>query len=366
LPALAANFRQITPDWLDGVFAHVIILAKIAFSRSLVIYEEFIAAIDEAKTVFITAHVGPDGDTLGSMLGFKFALEKARPHIQRIDCVISGKMPDTYAFLPGLKDVHRMETATTLLPQYDMAICMDCGSADRLGLAQPLFESAKVNANIDHHISNARFAKINVVEIAASASAEVVFDILKVMKIPMDANIATGLYTGIVTDTGGFKYSNTTAKVMEITAQLIAGGADPEYIFKQLYEEQPMCQVMLQADALLHTRFNADKTIGWAIVTREMLNRHGALDEHIDGLVESIRRIDTVLIAVVYKETDGGITKVSIRSDTHDIDVSAVMAEFGGGGHKMAAGCTIPLPITAAPEKLNPMLEDQVRQRALV
>lgn len=335
-------------------------------ARSPVIYEQFIAAVEEAKTVFITAHVGPDGDTLGSMLAFKFALEKARPHIQRVDCVISGKMPDVYRFLPGIKEVHRMETANTLLDQYDMAICVDCGSADRLGLAQPLFQSAKVSVNIDHHISNAQFGAINVVEPMAAASGEVLFDILKTMKIPMDANIATCLYTAIVTDTGGFKYSNTTSKVMETTAQLIAAGADPEYVFKQLYEEQPLCQIMLQADALLQTRFNADKTIGWTVVTREMLNRHQAQDEHIDGLVESIRRIDSVLIAAVLKETEQGLTKVSIRSDTHDIDVAAVMARFNGGGHKMAAGCTMELSIADAPATLLPLLEEQVRQKQLV
>ena len=341
-------------------------MQKIAFARSLVIYEDFIAAIGEARTIFITAHVGPDGDTLGSMLGFKFALEKARPHIQRIDCVISGKMPDAYRFLPGIKEILRMETANTLLEQYDMAISVDCGSPDRLGLARPYFEGAKTSANIDHHISNDRFGKINVVETTAAASAEVAFDILKEMRIPLDANIATCLYTGIVTDTGGFKYGNTTAKVMETTAALISAGANPEYIFKQLYEEQPLCQVMLQADALLHTRFNADKTIGWAVVTRELLTQHGALDEHIDGLVESIRRIDSVLVAVVFKETESGITKISIRSDTHDIDVSAVMGVFGGGGHKMAAGCTMEFSITDAPDKLLPLLEEKVQQKLLV
>jgi phosphoesterase RecJ-like protein len=310
--------------------------------------------------------VGPDGDTLGSMLGFKFALEKARPHIQRVDCVISGKMPDVYNFLPGIKDVLRMETATTLLNQYDMAISVDCGSADRLGLARPLFEAATVSVNIDHHISNARFGSINVVEPAAAASGEVVFDILKALKIPLDANIATGLYTGIVTDTGGFKYSNTTAKVMETTAQLINAGANPEYIFKQLYEEQPLCQVMLQADALRQTLFNADHTIGWTIITRELMGQHSALDEHIDGLVESIRRIDSVLIAVVFKETDSGTTKVSIRSDSHDIDVSAVMGLFGGGGHKMAAGCTMEMSISDAPAKLLPLLQERIQQKQLV
>lgn len=300
------------------------------------------------------------------MLGFKFALEKARPHIQRVDCVISGKMPDTYSFLPGIKEVLRMETATTLLPQYDMAISVDCGSPDRLGLARPVFEGAKVSVNIDHHVSNERFGKLNIVEPIAAASAEVAFDILKEMNIPMDANIATCLYTGIVTDTGGFKYSNTTAKVMQTTASLISAGADPEYIFKQLYEEQPLCQVLLQADAVLHTQFNADKTIGWTVVTRELLNRYGALDEHIDGLVESIRRVDSTLVAVVFKETESGVTKVSIRSDTHDIDVSVVMGLFGGGGHKMAAGCTMEMPIQDAPRKLLPLLEERVRHKLLV
>jgi phosphoesterase RecJ-like protein len=300
------------------------------------------------------------------MLGFKFAIEKARPHVQRVDCVISGKMPDVYSFLPGIKEVLRMETATTLLTQYDMAISVDCGSADRLGLARPLFESAKVSVNIDHHISNERFGKLNVVEPTAAASAEVIFDILKDMKIPLDANIATCLYTGIVTDTGGFKYSNTTAKVLEDTARLVAAGANPEYIFKQIYEEQPLCQVMLQADALRQTRFNADKTIGWTLATRDLLNQHGALEEHVDGLVESIRRIDSVLVAVVFKETENGQTKVSIRSDTHEIDVAAVMGVFGGGGHKMAAGCTMPLAIQDAPAKLLPLLEEKVRQRQLV
>lgn len=344
----------------------IIFEQTIAFTRSLVIYEEFLAAVDEAKTIFITAHVGPDGDTLGSMLGFKFAIEKARPHVHRVDCVISGKMPDVYRFLPGIKDVLRMETATTLLPQYDMGISVDCGSADRLGLARPLFESAKVSVNIDHHVSNERFGTLNVVEPTAAASAEVIFDILKEMKIPLDANIATCLYTGIVTDTGGFKYGNTTAKVLENTSKLVAAGANPEYIFKQIYEEQPMCQVMLQADALRQARFNADKTIGWALATRDLLSQHGALEEHVDGLVESIRRIDSVLVAVVFKETENGQTKVSIRSDTHDIDVSAVMGVFGGGGHKMAAGCTMDMSIQDAPGKLLPMLEEKVRQRLLV
>jgi phosphoesterase RecJ-like protein len=298
------------------------------------------------------------------MLGLKFAFEKALPHIQRVDGVISGKMPDVYRFLPGIRDVLRMETATTLLPRYDLAICVDCGSLDRLGKAQDLFRSAGVSVNIDHHVSNARFAAINIVEPTAAASGEVVHDILKTMAVPLDAGIATCLYTAIVTDTGGFKYGNTTARVMEITAQLIHAGASPEYIFKQLYEEQPLCQVMLQAEAVTATRFNTGRTIAWTSVTRAQLERHGAQDEHIDGLVEMLRRIDSVLIAVVFKETVEGHTKVSIRSDNHDIDVAGVMGLFGGGGHRMAAGCTLELPPEEAVGKLLPLLEERVRLTA--
>lgn len=339
----------------------LIIWSTIALARSLVIYQDFITALDAAKSVFITAHVGPDGDTLGSMLGLKHALEKARPQIQRVDCVISGKMPDVYRFLPGIRDVLRMETATTLLPQYDVGISVDCGSVDRLGLARPLFEAARTSVNIDHHVSNERFGQINVVEPTAAASGEILYDILKAMQIPLDANIATCLYTALVSDTGGFKYSNTTAKVLETAAGLVNAGASPDYVFKQLYDEQPYAQVMMQADALRQAAFNTSRSLGWVSVSRDLLARHGALDEHIDGLVESLRRIDTVLIAVVFKETDRGQTKISIRSDRQDIDVAEVMGRFGGGGHRLAAGCTMDMPVDEAQKTLLPLLEEKIR-----
>src|SRR5690349_2336202 len=173
------------------------------------------------------------------MLAFKFAFEKACPHIQTIDCVISGKMPDAYRYLPGIRDVQQYEKAPGLLDTYDVAISVDCGSIDRLGPMGKVFGKAKTSVNIDHHISNANFGKLNIVEPAAAASGEVVYDLLKAMNIAMDAHIATNLYTAIVSDTGGFKYSNTTPKVLEISAHLVTAGADPEYVFKQLYEERP-------------------------------------------------------------------------------------------------------------------------------
>lgn len=311
----------------------------------------------QSKTVFITAHVGPDGDTLGSMLGLKHAFAKACPQIQRVDCVIAGKMPAVYHFLPGIDTVQNIEADPDLLDRYDLAISVDCGSLDRLGPAGALFQAATTSVNIDHHISNERFATLNIVEPQASSSGEVVAGLLDGMAIPLDANIATCLYAAMITDTGGFKYSNTSEAVFQLAARLVKAGANPELIFKEVYEIRPLSQVRLQAEALLQTQFNPAETLGWTTVTRQMLERYGARDEHIDGVVESIRQVETVLVAAVFNETPSGETKVSLRSDDHRLDVSAVMVGFGGGGHKMAAGCTIPHPPEKARELLLPQLE---------
>jgi bifunctional oligoribonuclease and PAP phosphatase NrnA len=313
--------------------------------------------------MFMTAHVGPDGDTLGSMLALYHAFSKERmPNIERIDCLISGKMPDVYHFLPGLSQVQLFEQITQPLEtRYDVAISFDCGSIDRLGPCKAHFSGAKTSINVDHHISNDLFGDINIVEPTASASGQVVAGILDAMDIPFTQEIATCLYTAIVSDTGGFKYSNTTPAVLRVSARLIEAGANPELIFKALYEERPLKQVRLQAEAILKAEFNASKTLAWSNVTREMLTRHGAHDEHIDGLVEALRQIDTVQISAMFKETQDGLTKVSLRSDNHLLDVAEVMGAFEGGGHKMAAGCTIGKPLAEARplvlEKLEALLK---------
>lgn len=299
------------------------------------------------------------------MLGLKHGFEKACPQLHGVDCVIAGKMPDVYRCLPGIRDIKNVETADDLLEEYDLAISVDCGSADRLGEAQPYFARAKTSVNIDHHISNKRFGKINVVVPSASASGEIIADIFQEMKLPLDPNIATCLYAALITDTGCFKYSNTTPKALELAARLVNAGADPEYLYKQLFENHSRAQIMLHADATLRAKFNQDYTLAWTIITRDLLAAHTALDEHIDGLVEALRQIDTVVISAMFKETLDGKTKVSLRSDLHAIDVAAIMEQFGGGGHKMAAGCTMAQPPEQAAEILLPLLEQKIREKAL-
>ncbi|MEM0950537.1 MAG: bifunctional oligoribonuclease/PAP phosphatase NrnA [Cyanobacteria bacterium P01_H01_bin.74] len=313
------------------------------------------------KTVFITAHVGPDGDTLGSMLALKLALGEHVKHLDRIDCVISGKMPDVFSFLPGIGWVMHMEDdANKLCTEYDMAISVDCGSPDRLGLAQPVFNAAKLSVNIDHHISNVGFATLNLIDTSAAASTEVIYDLLMAMNIPVDENVATCLYVGIITDTGCFRYSNTTGKVLQIASQLVSAGARPEFIYRQMFEEQPLEKLQLHAKAFLNASFNTDKTVAWTVVTQSLLAEMHSPEEYVEGIVELLRRIDTVVVAFVIRETPAGTTKVSIRSDRETIDVSEIMAQFNGGGHRLAAGCSINATLDSALDQLLPLIAKAV------
>jgi bifunctional oligoribonuclease and PAP phosphatase NrnA len=260
-----------------------------------------------------------------------------------------------------VRDVERTPAAD-LLTQYDVAACVDCGAIERMGPNQPRFEAAATSVNIDHHISNVRFGDINLVDTEAAASAEVVADLMAYLDIPLTADVATCLYVGLMTDTGGFKYKNTTPKVFRLAGQLVDAGADPELIYKQIYDVRPYAQVALHAEALTQLEWTPDRRLAWAVISRDMLQRHGCDDDHLEGLVESIRQIDTVKMACLFKETRHGNLKVSLRSDDHALNVAELLAPLGGGGHKMAAGCSLEMPFKQAMGIVLPKLKTGLEQ----
>ena len=333
-------------------------------TRFLTEYQQIETVLGQARSLMLSAHVGPDGDTLGSMLGLKLALPQRFTQLQRIDCLIAGKLPGIYRFMPGMDAVRDVEKipASDLLGQYDVATCEDCGAIDRMGPNQPRFEAASTSLNIDHHISNVRFAGINLVDTEAAASAEVVADLLAYLGISLTADIATCLYVGLLTDTGGFKYKNSSPKVFRLAGQLVEAGADPEAIYQQIYDIRPYGQVALHAEALTQLSWTPDRRLAWAVVPRDMLQRHGCDDENLEGLVESIRQIDTVKMACLFKETRHGNLKVSLRSDDHALDVAALLNPLGGGGHKMAAGCSLEIPFEQAMGIVLPKLKTGLEQ----
>lgn len=318
-------------------------------------------ALENATSVMLTAHVSPDGDALGAMLALREGLIQRYARITRVDCIISGGVPRVYAFMPGFDTIRTLESDPDILPHYDVALSMDCGSLERLGAVGPRFLASGCAINLDHHLNNTLFGHVNIVIPDASASGEVVADLMDAMGISTyTPAMAVGVYAALITDTGGFRFANTTAKTMRLAARCLEAGIDHETIYKQLYEKKPRPQVALQADAIASAAFEQHDRLCWTSVTQAMFARHGATEEHTDGIVDALRQVDSVQAAVVFKEMADGSVRVSLRSDRHDLNVADIAARFGGGGHKMAAGCTLQGALPAAQAAVLPLLRAQL------
>lgn len=322
------------------------------------VIDKLINAIKKSKSLIILAHIGPDGDTLGSMLALKEIIAQSG-FINKIDTVIVGKKPDIYSFLPDINGV-KNPGDKDLYKNYDLSIAVDCGSIDRLGDSVDLFRNAKTTVNIDHHFGNPKFADINWIEPSASSCGQILYKIIDYLGINLTKNIATNIYTAILTDTGGFKFENTLPETFEICAKLVEAGANPTYIYKKCYESKPLPMIKLLAKAIDKTVFIDNDRISYTSVSRELMESLKATDDHVDGISETLRQISTVEIAIVFKETMKGDTKVSFRSN--GINVSEIARFFGGGGHKLAAGCTIEKNIPDAINEIIPIVKKQLNR----
>jgi len=319
---------------------------------------KIINILKSSKNVVIISHVGPDGDTLGSMLGLRGILTNLN-NIEKADMIIVGKVPDIYSFLPDINLV-KLSSDKSLYQNYDAAITVDCAAIDRLGEAIDLFRNAKITINIDHHISNPKFAAINWIEPEASATGQVLFKLANLLDVKITPKIATALYTSILTDTGGFKFENTRPETLHVCAKLIEAGANPSFINKKCFESKPLAMVKLQARAIDQAIFTENNKIAYTAVTREMLESLNASDDHIDGISEALRQINTVEIAMVFKETYKGDTKISFRSQ--NTNVCEIAKFFGGGGHRLAAGCTIEKNIRESINLVLPIVKKQIEK----
>ena len=323
------------------------------------LYSQFKTLVEQAKTIFVTAHVGPDGDTLGSMLALKHSLTETYPHIERFDCVISGKMPDIYACIPGIEDVKAIEVSeASLLPVYDLGISVDCGSLGRLGDVRRYFNNAKNQVNIDHHVSNEGFGQLNIIVPVAAATGEVIANILDEWGVPISYNTAVCIYVTLLTDTGGFRHSGTTPKVFALASRLHATGIDVTDIYQKIFEEKPRCQALLHAQCVLNSETALGGRLVWTKVPQATVNEFGALEEHVEGLIDLLREMKHAVVSVVFKETPEGTTKLSLRSNTDAIDVARLLGKlYQGGGHKKAAGASVNKPVDEVAAELLPAIE---------
>jgi len=295
--------------------------------------ERAIALIRTSNAIYVGTHIRPDGDALGSLLGLSLALEAQGKGVARL---CPDSVPPSYRFLPGA------ERVSSQPPEWppDLGIVVDCDGLARVGPLAAAFERAPHLIDIDHHATDQTFGEVRLVDPSAGAAAEIVHGLVRSLGAADDPEVATCLYTAVLTDTGRFSYGNTTARSLRVAAQLVAAGAEPHEIARRVYEERSVAATHLLGVALTRLSPNHDSEIVSAVLTRRDFAETGAEPSDTEGIIDHLRAIGGRRVAMLFVETDGEQVRVSLRSDG-SVDVSRIAFAFGGGGHAMAAGCTL-------------------------
>lgn len=314
---------------------------------------EMMEVLRKAPNVALFSHVSPDGDCIGSMLGIGLALEKMGKEVSFYN---PDPVPRNLRFLPGADRIKQQPD----FRKSDVLMFVDCTDLLRVNLSLTDIGEERTILNLDHHISNQFFGRVNWVDPHASASGEVAFALIRKLGVEMDQDIATNLYTAIVTDTGSFQYSNTTAQTHRLTAELLETKIDLMRIHHAIFDQKPLAQIKLLQHALSGAAVYADGQLAIMTLTLEDFKESGADQELSEGLVNHIRSIAGVEVAVLLREVSPHEIKVGLRSNLW-LNVNDIAAQFGGGGHKRAAGCTIKKSMTEAKQSIVTVIEEALR-----
>ena len=290
--------------------------------------------------VLLVCHVNPDGDALGSMLGFGLGLR--RLEVGQLQATFPGEfeVPEPFAELPGL-DLLVPATAAWAVP--DLMIIFDVAAESRLGALVDRLPRAKATVVLDHHASNTGFGEVNLVDPTAAATSVVALQLLDRLDVPLDPSIAECLYVALATDTGSFKFDMTTPRVHEMAARLIATGISPGDISRRIFDSRPFGAMKLFGEVLSRAQLEPEAAAGhglvWTYVTLDDLARHAQRPYVMDALIDPVRTVAEADVSVLVKQLGEGEWAVSLRSKGA-VDVSAVAVSLGGGGHRLAAGFT--------------------------
>lgn len=304
--------------------------------------DNIIEEIDKAKSIVILTHEMPDGDAIGSSLALYAGLKQLGKDVD----VIIPEYSKTFEFLPNSKQIKK-EGRNEI---YDLAIALDCGDIKRLNGFAGYFEDANSKISIDHHSSNTMFADYNFVNPMAPATAQILIIILESLGVIINKEIGTCLLTGIITDTGGFKYKGVTAETFEFVAELLARGVNVSDVYKKVLQTVSKTRFSLMQMAMNRIEFLEDGKLTFTYITKEDIEKVGAGTNDHDGIVEMGRDIEGVEVSIFLRETDNGY-KISLRSNEY-VNVSDICLMFSGGGHIRAAGGNINLPFEQAKAKI--------------
>jgi bifunctional oligoribonuclease and PAP phosphatase NrnA len=283
----------------------------------------------------VLSHVRPDGDALGSQLALALSLQQLGKEVTVWN---EDGLLEKYDFLPGGERLTRPPAE----PQdFDVAIALDTATQNRLGTAGESVRRAKTWINIDHHPSNPGYGDLVYIDPTSPATGQILFELIQSEQLPMDPAIAENLFVAISTDTGSFQYPNTTARTFEIGAELVRGGVDVGRVSQLLYESYPRRRTELLRELLGTMRFEANGQIASFSLSLKVAAELGVKPEDNEGLIDHLRAIQGVIVAIFFEELVEGKVRVSMRSKNERVDVSAICQKFGGGGHKLAAGARV-------------------------
>ncbi|MEK3882184.1 bifunctional oligoribonuclease/PAP phosphatase NrnA [Paenibacillus sp. PL2-23] len=305
--------------------------------------QEYMIALDEAlafmkanASFLVVSHVQPDGDAISSTVVISWLLERLG---KRAVLINESELPSRLQYLVHFDRIHSYKRQRPEA-SFDAVIAVDCADNRRIGEVSLMFPEGIPLLNIDHHPTNNRFGTVNVIRPNAAATVEMLYDLIERAGLEPDLDCAVAIYTGLLTDTGGFRYSNTTPRVMEIAAKLLAAGVSGSELADQLLEKMTAAKLKLLQTSLARLTFSDDLKIGWLYIGKDDLKACGAVPEDLEGIVNYALNVDGVEVGILFKETSDGGVKASLRS-AGKADVAEIAQSFGGGGHVRASGCRL-------------------------
>lgn len=301
--------------------------------------------LKDAGKMVIVSHISPDGDTLGSSLALAHALRMLGKEVM---LNVDDDIPSVFSFLPGIGEYMRFSPDDSV--PADLLIVIDASSADRAGNAMNVVKARSV-LNIDHHKTNTHFADYLYLDSDAAATAEIIYSLLLELGTELNTEIATCIYEGLYTDTGSFKYSNTTSRTLSIASALLTYGVNPSLISDNM-EVKSRSQVEMLGKVLETLTFLRDGKIAYVEVAPELYD----YNVDTDTFVSYPRYIEGVEVALLFKQVEENLTRVSFRSK--QVDVAKIALSFGGGGHQKASGCSIHAPLKEAESIVLPVVEE--------
>ena len=310
--------------------------------------DQVLKTIFDHQDFLVTSHARPDGDAIGSVLATR---ELLRSLGKRVDAVMSDPVPVIYKPLPFAEEIQQSRSVNG---RYQAAIILECDTVQRTGISG-IEAGDRLLINIDHHNSAKPFADVNWIKKDACATAEMVYELIRAAQVPLTPEMATCLYTAVLTDTGSFCFTGTNERTFALAEELVHAGADPARIAHNVYFANPESKMRLLGEAL-HTMQRRRKLM-WMHVTQQHMQQTGALEEDCEGLVNYALGIEGIETALFFRELPDHRFRVSLRSKGK-IDVACIAEKFGGGGHRCASGCSIAGPLERAVDEIVRLVEE--------